>query len=107
MATAKIWWYFGHVGDEKNTRTMLAREPYIDREQVTPSGTAASSNAAPFGARLARIEVSTATRFRVRPNGDTTDADANDPPLFSGGDLQGWNWVHVPAGATISLIEAA
>lgn len=107
MATAKIWHYAGHVGDEANAKTLLAREPYVSRQQVTTSGTAAASSAAPAGTHLARIEVTTATRYRVRPPGDSTNADANDPPLFVGDDLKGWNWVHVPPGSTISLIEAA
>jgi len=107
MATAKIWHYAGHVGDELNVKTQLAREPYVSRQQVTTSATAAASTASPAGTNLARIEVTTATRYRVRLPGDSTDADANDPLLFSSADLQCWNWIHVPPGGTISLIEAA
>jgi hypothetical protein len=107
MATAKIWHYAGHVGDELNVKTQLAREPYVSRQQVATSATAAASTASPAGTNLARIEVTTATRYRVIASGGSGDADANDPPLFVGEDLKGWNWIHVPPGSTISLIEAA
>lgn len=107
MATAKIWHYRGHVGDEGNVKTQLAHEPYESRQQVTTSAAAAASTASPSGTNLARIEVTVATRYRVRLPGDSTDADANDPLLFSGADLMTWNWIHVPPGSTISLIEAA
>ena len=106
MATAKIWHYAGSVGDEANAKTELNKEPYISRQQVTTSATAAASTAAPDGSHLTRIEVTVSTRYRVRLAGITTAADANDPPLHldSAG---GWNWINLPPGATVSLIEAA
>jgi hypothetical protein len=105
MATAKIWHYAGHVGDEQNSKTQLAKEPYLSRQQVTTSATAAASTAAPYGANLVRIEVTVATRFRVRLSSDSTAADANEPPLFVGTQVD--NWFNLPTGATLSLIEAA
>jgi hypothetical protein len=106
MATVKIWHYYGHVGDETNSHTQLAREPYVSRQQVTTSATAAASTASPAGTNLARIEVTTATRYRVIPAGGSGDADANDPALFVDSPAC-WNWIHLPPGSTISLIEAA
>ncbi|KGB81968.1 MAG: hypothetical protein SWN98_04405 [Pseudomonadota bacterium] len=107
MAIAKIWHYSGHLGEEENTRTQLAREPYISRQQVSTSAIAAGSLVAPSGSHLARIEVTTATRYRVRLAGDSADADANDPLLFTADQMAAWNWIHLPPGATLSLIEAA
>ena len=105
MGTAKIWHYAGHVGSEANTKTEFATEPYVSRQSVTTSATAAASTAAPAGANLARIEVLVATRYKVTLSGTVSDADANDPPLAlqSAGD----NWIHLPPGAKVSLIEAA
>lgn len=107
MATAKLWHYSGHLGDEANTKTELQREPYVSRQQVTTSATAAASTASPAGTNLCRIEVTTATRYRVRLSGDSTAADANDPMLGTLAQNWGENWIHLPPGATVSLIEAA
>lgn len=105
MGTAKIWHYAGHVGDEQNSKTQLQKEPYLSRQSVTTSATAAASTAAPSGANLARIEVTVATRYRVRLTGDSTAADASDPSLWL--ETAGHNWINLPPGATVSLIEAA
>ena len=102
---AKIWHYSGHVGDEANSKTTIPREPYISRQTVTTSTTAANSNASPAGTYLARIEVAVATRYRVLLPGDSMLADANDPPLGTFAAIID-NWIHLPPGATISLIEA-
>ena len=107
MATAKLWHYSGHLGDEGNTKTELQKEPYVSRQQVTTSATAAASTASPAGTNLCRIEVTTATRYRVRLSGDVTAADANDPLLGTTAQVQSYNWIHLPPGATVSLIEAA
>jgi hypothetical protein len=108
MATAKIWHYVGHVADEANSHTQMAREPYVSRQQVTTSATAASSTASPAGTNLARIEVTTATRYRViAPDDEETVADENDPLLLTNDNVPAWNWIHCPPGWTISLIEAA
>ena len=105
MATAKLWHYAGHVGDEANSKTQLPKEPYISRQTVTTSATAAASTAAPAGSHLVRVEVAVPTRFLVRLSGVTTAADASDPPLFL--ESQNRNWINLPPGATLSLIEAA
>ena len=107
MATAKLWHHSGHLGDEANTKTELQREPYVSRQSVTTSATAAASTASPAGTNLAQIEVSVPTRYRVRLSGDTSAADANDPPLGTLAQNWGNNWIHLPPGATVSLIEAA
>ena len=106
MAVAKIWHYSGNVGDEENTKTTWPREPYVSRQTVTTSATAANSAASPAGTYIAGIEVTVNTRYRVRLPGDNTLADANDVPL--GYVATGYNVfaIHLPPGATISLIEA-
>ena len=106
MATAKIWHYTGNRGDEGNTKTDLQKEPYVSRQQVTTSVTAAASTASPAGTNLCRIEVTTATRYLVRLSGDTTAADVNDPLLGTTAQVQSYNWIHLQPGATVSLIEA-
>ena len=106
MAVAKIWHYSGDRGDEANTKTSLPREPYVSRQSVTTSAIAANSAASPAGTYLAGVEVTVNTRYRVRLPGDNTLADANDVPL--GYVATGYNvfCIHLPPGATISLIEA-
>lgn len=104
MATAKLWHYAASTGEERLAKTNgLQLEPYLDRQQVTTSGTAAASTASPAGAHLLRIEVTTETRYRVIPAGGSGDADANDPPLQVGGNA--WNWIPCAPGSTVSLIE--
>lgn len=107
MATAKIWHYSGHVGDERNSHTQLQTEPYLSRQTVTTSATAASSTASPTGSNLARIEVTVATRYRVNLSGVApVEADSDDPPLEI--NTTGIaNWINLPPGATVSLIEAS
>ena len=107
MATAKIWHYAVGLGDLGSQYPDLPTEPYLSRQSVTTSGTAASSTAAPYGANLARVEVTVATRYRVNLAGvSVVAADASDVPLFLN-TTNLINYINLPAGATISLIEAA
>lgn len=59
----------------------LLKQPYLARDQVSATSTAASSAAAPSGARIAEIQVEDgkAVHYEVNPPSRAVDADASSP----------------------------
>ncbi|MEO3415729.1 hypothetical protein AAFO92_13820 [Roseovarius sp. CAU 1744] len=106
MAIAKLWHYKAITGEEALAKTNgLQLEPYVSRQQVTTSSSAVVSTPSPAGTHLLRIETTVETRYRINLPGQSGDADANDPMTHVSLDSS-WNWIPMPPGSTISLIEA-
>jgi len=100
----KIWWHDGSVKDVRYHDIPVVGEPELGYEAVTVSPVPVSSGPAPAGTTVAIIETEVNLRYRVRPAGDTTDAD----PIASKPLLRSNLWtdpIGVKAGQTISFVE--
>lgn len=96
---ARIYHYRGFIADDSNRPVSVLEEPYGERQTVDLSSGLAASQPSPAGTYVARVvpaHVSGFVRYRVRLEGDTSDADADDPLLWA-------DWIHCPPGATVSL----
>lgn len=100
MATMRVWW---HEASSPGTRGQipLRREPELSAENVTTSGTAAASGPCPERAYVAVLLSTTRTYFRVRRQGNTTDATTSDKPITANELTE----IAVEPGDTISFIE--